>query len=126
MAKIRNFEEIQSWQKARELTNLIYDLTSQNAFSKDFGLRNQIRRAAGSVMHNIAEGFESGTNREFIRFLRMSRRSASEVQSQLCLALDRGYIVEEQRSSAYQLCTEVMKLINGLVKYLQTMPNRID
>jgi len=126
MAKIRNFEEIQSWQKARELTNLIYDLTSQNAFSKDFGLRNQIRCAAGSVMHNIAEGFESGTNREFIRFLRMSRRSASEVQSQLCLALDRGYIVEEQRSSAYQLCTEVMKLINGLVKYLQTMPNRID
>ena len=126
MAKIRNFEEIQSWQKARELTNLIYDLTSQIAFSKDFGLRNQIRRAAGSVMHNIAEGFESGTNREFIRFLRMSRRSASEVQSQSYLALDRGYIAEEQRSSAYQLCTEVMKLINGLIKYLQTMPNRID
>lgn len=88
MAKIERFEDLQSWQKARELANVVYDLTNNSQFAKDFGLRNQIQRAAGSVMHNIAEGFDAGSNPEFIRFLKMARRSASEVQSQLYLAFD--------------------------------------
>jgi four helix bundle protein len=96
MAKIERFEDLQSWQKGRQLTNMIYDLTEHPKFSKDFRLRDQIQDAAGSVMHNIAEGFDSGSNPEFIRFLKISRRSASEVQSELYLALDRKYITEEE------------------------------
>lgn len=92
MATIQRFEDLQSWQKARQLANAVYDLTDQPGFAKDFKLRDQIRDAAGSVMHNIAEGFDSGTDPEFIRFLKIARRSASEVQSELYLALDRKYI----------------------------------
>jgi four helix bundle protein len=119
MAKIERFEDLQSWQKARQLTNLIYDLTAHSLFAKDFRLKNQIQDAAGSVMHNIAEGFDAGTNAEFIRFLKMSRRSASEVQSQLYLALDRKYISPEELNKAYELATESKRLINGMVAYLR-------
>ena len=79
MAKITRFEDLQSWQKARQLTNAIYDLTGNVNFSKDFRLRDQIQSAAGSTMHNIAEGFDAGSDLEFIRFVKMVRRSASEV-----------------------------------------------
>lgn len=119
MTKIQRFEELQSWQKARVLVNLIYDLTEHPEFAKDFRLCGQIQDAAGSVMHNIAEGFDSGTNPEFIRFLKMSRRSASEVQSELYLALDRKYISQEELVRAYDLATETKKLINGLISYLR-------
>ncbi len=119
MAKLERFEEIKSWQKARMLANQIYDLTTKQDFFRDFELRNQIRRAAGSIMHNIAEGFEAGSNPEFVRFLRISRRSASEVQSQLYLALDRNYISDEELQMAYDIATEVKKLINGLISYLR-------
>ena len=118
MGKIERFEDLKSWQKARKLTNMIYDFSGNGIFAKDFELRNQIRSAAGSSMHNIAEGFDSGTDAEFRRFLKMARRSASEVQSQLYLALDRQYISEAQRQSAYNLATEVKRLINGLIAYL--------
>ncbi len=119
MAKINRFEDLQSWQKARQLANYIYDLTEQPKFSKDFKLRDQIQGAAGSVMHNIAEGFDSGTNPEFIRFLKMSRRSASEVQSELYLALDRKYITDENLNTAYSLATESKRLVNGMIAYLR-------
>jgi four helix bundle protein len=119
MAKIERFEDSQSWQKARQLTNLVYDLTSHTEFAKDFRLRGQIRDAAGSIMHNIAEGFDAGSNPEFIRFLKMARRSASEVQSQLYLALDRRFIGEEDIMSAYHLATKYKKLINGMIAYLR-------
>jgi four helix bundle protein len=119
MTKIQRFEELQSWQKARVLVNLIYDLTERPKFAKDFRLCGQIQDAAGSVMHNIAEGFDSGTNPEFIRFLKMSRRSASEVQSELYLALDRKYISQEELVRAYDLATETKKLINGMISYLR-------
>lgn len=119
MTKIQRFEELQSWQKARVLVNLIYDLTEHPKFAKDFRLCGQIQDAAGSVMHNIAEGFDSGTNPEFIRFLKMSRRSASEVQSELYLALDRKYISQEELVRAYDLATETKKLINGMIGYLR-------
>jgi four helix bundle protein len=119
MAKIERFEDLQSWQKGRQLANLIYDLTEHQKFSKDFRLRDQIQDAAGSVMHNIAEGFDSGSNPEFIRFLKVSRRSASEVQSELYLALDRKYITEEELKKAYGLATEAKRLINGMIAYLR-------
>jgi four helix bundle protein len=119
MAKIERFEDLQSWQKARQLANFIYDLTEQQNFAKDFRLRAQIQDAVGSVMHNIAEGFDAGTNPEFIRFLKMSRRSASEVQSELYLALDRKYISQEELTKAYNLATETKRLINGMIAYLR-------
>lgn len=119
MTKIERFEDLQSWQKARQLANLVYDLTGRTQFAKDFRLSNQIQGAAGSVMHNIAEGFDSGTNAEFIRFLKMSRRSASEVQSELYLALDRKYINQDELNKAYNLATESKRLINGMIAYLR-------
>jgi len=88
-------------------------------FRRDVRLRNQIQGAAGSVMHNIAEGFDAGTDAEFIRFLTYARRSASEVQSQLYLALDRGYITERNLHDTYALATETKRLINGLIAYLR-------
>src|SRR5688500_6775777 len=78
---IRRFEDIESWQLARELTKRVYAVAMRGAFAKDFGLRDQITRAAGSAMHNIAEGFDGGSNPEFVRFLRYAQRSCSEVQS---------------------------------------------
>ncbi|MCZ2127033.1 MAG: four helix bundle protein [Anaerolineales bacterium] len=118
MATVKNFEELNSWQKARELARCVYELTRKEKFSKDFGLRDQIQRASSSVMHNIAEGFESGYNAEFIRFLKMARRSAGEVQSELYLALDAGYITDEEMWKAYNLCVETKKLLNGFIAYL--------
>ena len=118
MTKIKRFEDLQSWQKARELANHVYGLTGSGAFARDFALRDQIRRSAGSVMHNLAEGFDAGTNPEFSRFLKMARRSASEVQSQLYLALDLKYVGDEEMEAGYALATETKKLINGLLSYL--------
>ena len=119
MATIQRFEDLQSWQKARQLANAVYDLTDQPGFARDFKLRDQIRDAAGSVMHNIAEGFDSGTDPEFIRFLKIARRSASEVQSELYLALDRKYIALHDLKTAYDLATEAKRLINGMIAYLR-------
>jgi four helix bundle protein len=97
----------------------VYDLTDHPAFSKDFQLRNQVRDAAGSVMHNIAEGFDSGTRFEFMRFLKIARRSASEVQSELYLALDRKYITHDELMKAYDLATETKRIINGMITHLR-------
>ena len=118
MSTIKNFEDLDSWKKARELAGYVYALTRKEKFSRDFGLSNQIQRAAGSVMHNIAEGFEAGYDAEFIRFLKMARRSAGEVQSELYLALDALYITEDELKKGYNLATESKKLINGLITYL--------
>ncbi len=138
MCTIKNFEDLDSWKKARELAGYVYALTRKEKFSRDFGLSNQIQRAAGSamhniaegfeagydaefirfLMHNIAEGFEAGYDAEFIRFLKMARRSAGEVQSELYLALDALYITEDELKKGYNLATESKKLINGLITYL--------
>ena len=119
MTNIKNFEELIAWQKSRELAGYVYELTRKDKFSRDFGLRDQIQRAASSVMHNIAEGFESGSDPEFVRFLKIARRSAGEVQSQLYLALDVDYITENELQKAYMLAREVKKLINGMMTYLR-------
>ena len=96
MTSINRFEDVKAWQRARELAQQVYSVSGKGAFRRDYGLKDQIRRAAGSVMHNIAEGFDSGSDKEFIRFLVYARRSATEVQSQLYLALDQTYITESE------------------------------
>jgi len=117
--KITRFEDLQAWQKARQLANAIYDLAQNPRFARDFRLRDQICDAAGSVMHNIAEGFDSGSGPEFIRFLKMARRSASEVQSELYLAMDRKYITADELQVTYDLASECKPFINGLISYLR-------
>ena len=96
MAGITRFEEIEAWKTARQLTTLIYKLSEQGVFVKDFGLKDQIRRASVSIMSNIAEGFESRTDTQFINFLGHAKGSAGEVRSQLYVALDLKYISQEQ------------------------------
>lgn len=117
---IERFEDIMAWQRARELTNKVYEVSGTGNFAKDFGLKDQIRKAAGSVMHNIAEGFDAGSDPEFIRFLRYARRSATEVQSQLYIALDQGYISQAQFNEIYDLAEQCKKLINGFIAYLRS------
>lgn len=117
--KIEKFEDIRAWQQARELTNLVYDLTEKGNFVKDYRLRDQIQGAAGSIMHNIAEGFDDGSDVEFIRFLKYARRSASEVQSETYLALDRKYITPQDFQQVYGMATTTKKSINAFIAYLR-------
>jgi len=117
--KYKRFEELPCWQKARELCRAVFDLINQKDFRKDFSLKNQIWAASGSVMDNIAEGFDDGSTREFIRFLGYSQRSSSEVQSQLYRAFDCKYINQDQFDSTYELASDCRKQIKGLRKYLR-------
>ena len=118
MASIEKFEDIEAWQKARELTREIYKITNQGAFARDFGLRDQIRRASVSIMSNIAEGFGRGGNREFIQFLSMAKGSVSEVQAQLYVAVDAGYLTKDQFQQLYSLSQSTGNLIGGFIRYL--------
>ncbi len=99
--KIERFEDIEAWQLARELTRKVYRLTKKPGFAKDYGLKRQMQDAAGSSMHNIAEGFDSETNAEFKRFLRYAKRSYTEVQSELYVALDEKYIAPSEFEDVY-------------------------
>jgi len=117
--KIKSFEDIEAWKKAREITSLIYKATGKDKFNKDYGLKDQIQRASVSIMSNIAEGFDSSTNPEFARYLSIARRSASEVQSQLYIALDQGYIIKEEFDALYNKTEETRKMITGFIKYLK-------
>jgi len=117
--KIERFEDIEAWQLARELTRNVYQLTRKERFAKDLGLKGQIQDSAGSSMHNTAEGFDSETNAEFIRFLRYAKRSCTEVQSQLYVALDCEYITLHEFESVYQLAGRTRAMIRGFIKYLQ-------
>jgi four helix bundle protein len=117
--KIERFEDIEAWQLARELTRKVYCLTKNAEFAKDFGLKKQIQDAAGSSMHNIAEGFDSETNAEFIRFLRYSKRSCSEVQSELYIALDEKYISAEEFKDVYEQAQRTRAAVRGFINYLK-------
>jgi four helix bundle protein len=119
MALIKRFEDILAWQEARKLVQDIYQITRDGAFAKDFGLRDQIQRAAVSVMANIAEGFDCESHLEFARFLGIARRSAIEVQSLLYAALDIGYISEEIFSREFAQANKAKALIGGLKKSLK-------
>lgn len=119
MAKLHSFEEIIAWQKARELNAEIYRITNNNAqFSKDYGLRDQMRRCSISVSSNIAEGFERETTKEFIRFLYIAKASAGEFRSQLYLASDLGYISKAEFEGLSLKVNDISKLLSGFIKYL--------
>lgn len=118
--KIERFEDIEAWQLARELTCQVYSLTKKARFARDFGLRGQIQDAAGSSMHNIAEGFDAETNPEFIRFLRYAKRSCTEVQSELCVALDQAYITDTEFKEVYDHAGRTRAAIRGFINYLVT------
>lgn len=120
MATILRFEDIDGWKMARELTRDVYSVTTNGNFAKDFGLCNQIRRAAVSVMSNIAEGFERDGNKEFCNFLSIAKGSAAEVRSQLYVALDQGYISENEFQTIYAKANENGRVIAGLMKYLRS------
>ncbi len=115
---ILRFEDIEGWQMARQLTKLIYKITNKDKFARDYGLRDQIQRASGSIMHNIAEGFDGGSNAEFVKFLRYSQRSTSEVQSELYVALDQQYISQKEFDEIYLLCSQTHSKIGGFIAYL--------
>jgi len=116
---IKRFEDIEGWREARKLTKMVYDIARKGLFSKDYRLRDQITAASVSTMSNIAEGFDSQSNPKFIRFLGYSRRSCSEVQSCLYVALDQSYINQEEFNEIYNQAKLTAKLCNGLITYLK-------
>jgi len=115
---IQRFEDIQAWQEARKLVRMIYSITSKELFSKDFGMRDQIRRASVSVMANIAEGFDCESKVEFARFLGIARRSAVEVQSLLYAALDTEYINQNEFELHYEQARKAKALVGGFKRSL--------
>ena len=119
MAGIARFEEIESWKTAGQLTTLIYQFTEQVGFVKGYGLKDQIRRASVSVMSNIAEGFESRTNTQFVNYLGHAKGSSGEVRSQLYIALDLRYISQEQFNEAYELADKASRQIRRFMEYLE-------
>jgi four helix bundle protein len=116
--KIKKFEDIESWKKARQLTKAVYEATSTGSFARDFGLKDQIRRASISILSNIAEGFERGGDKEFLQFLAMAKGSCGEVPAQLYVALDQGYVSQELFEELSQNTVEIGQLISGFMKYL--------
>jgi len=121
MATIKRFEDILAWQKAREASRKVYEFTSDGRFAKDFGLRDQIRRSAVSIMANIAEGFGRRSDKEFASFLNISHGSVAETQSHLYVALDLQYISESSFSDLYRSFDEVSRMIMGLTNHLRKM-----
>ena len=118
MPTIKRFEDILAWQKARQLTNSIYKVTKNEEFSRDFGLKDQIRRASVSIMANIAEGFARRSDKDFAHFLNISRSSAAEVQSHLYVAVDQNYIQRNEFDKIYGELEEVSKMIFSFAKHL--------
>ncbi len=119
MTEIKRFEDIEAWQKARQLVRDVYEVTSLGTFAKDFGLKDQIRRAAVSVMSNIAEGFERGGDKEFSHFLSLAKASCGEVRSQLYVALDQTYVTDEQFRAISEQAIRVSEMIGGFIRYLK-------
>ena len=124
MTAVTKFEDLIAWQEARTLVKWVYKITSDGAFSKDYGMRDQIQRAAVSVMTNIAEGFDCESSAEFARFLGIARRSAVEVQSLLYAALDVDHIKEDVFKSHYEQAKKCKALIGGLKQSVLKNPRR--
>ncbi|WP_167631303.1 four helix bundle protein [Mariprofundus ferrooxydans] len=120
MTSFERFEDIDAWKRARILTNEIYALTRQGEFSRDYGLTDQIRRAAVSVMSNLAEGFERNSGKEFARFLDIAKGSAGEIRCQLYIATDQGYLDMAQSGKLISEVSEISRMIAGLIKYLRS------
>jgi four helix bundle protein len=119
MATFKKFEEIEAWKRARKLTKRVYELSGQGAFARDFGLKDQIRRASVSVMSNIAEGYDRSGTGEFVQFLATAKGSTAEVKCQLYVALDQAYINDDTFSEVSDLAAETGKMIGGLMNYLR-------
>jgi len=119
MATVERFEDLEIWQAARDVVNAMYQASSDGAFSRDYGLRDQIRRAAVSIPSNIAEGFSRHSNKEFIQFLFISKGSAAEVQTQLYTALDQGYIPRGDFDKIYGQIEVVARQISRFITYLK-------
>ena len=120
MATIECFEDIDTWKDARILVKAVYEVTGEGRFARDFGLRDQIRRAGVSTMSNIAEGFERRSNKDFIRFLYMAKASAGEVRSQLYVAADLGYLDNQRTGEFVELVQGVSRRIAAFIKYLKS------
>ena len=116
---INRFEDMKVWKSARALNREIYSLSGMGKFSRDFGLRDQIRRASVSILSNIAEGFDGQSNPVFVRFLGSARASAAEVRAQLYSALDVGYITQLEFDKLHSQVIEVSRQLTGLIKYLR-------
>lgn len=119
--RIQKFEDVIAWQKAGLLTNELYDLFETN---RDYSFKDQILRASVSVMNNIAEGFDRGTDKEFIYFLNVARGSSSEVRSMLYIAHDRNYLSKEKKEELTILTNDIGKIITGLKKSLTPKDKR--
>lgn len=119
MAKIKKFEDIESWKRARTLAKQIYEVSATGKFMRDFGLKDQIRRASISILSNIAEGFERGGDNEFLQFLAIAKGSCGEARAQLYIALDQAYISPDQFEGLAKSTTEVSQLISGFMRYLR-------
>ena len=119
MPTIRKFEDLQAWKDAIALADAIYAETRTPAFSGDFGLVDQMRRAAVSISSNIAEGFERESNQEFVRFLSIAKGSAGELRSQLHVAKHAGYIGDERFAELYALLSETGRRLAHFISYLQ-------
>src|SRR3954451_6911484 len=119
MATIKRFEDILSWQKARELCKILGALIDDGRFKRSYKLIDQIERSSGSIMDNIAEGFERGGNKEFIQFLYISKGSCGEFRSQLYRALDRNYINRNEFDEMYNMAAQVAIMIQKLIDYLE-------
>jgi four helix bundle protein len=115
----KSFEELPVWQKAREIVKYVYGFTKKEPFCKDFSLVDQMRRSSTSVMFNTAEGFERGSNAEFIQFLYIAKGSAGETRAQFYAALDQDYITSEEFKKGCLLCKEVSGQLSGLIDYLK-------
>ena len=123
MATIERFEEIEAWKVAREVTRAIYEVSRRGAFARDFGLRDQMCRAAVSIMSNIAEGFESRTQALFADFLGRAKGSAGALRAQLYVALDAGYIKEEEFVRLTGQAESCSRLLHRFMIYLEAQPN---
>lgn len=119
-SRVQSFEDLNVYKQARDLTNKIYEITRQGSFSKDYGLVDQIRRASVSIMSNIAEGFERGTNAEFIQFLYIAKGSCGEVRAQLTIAFDQKYIDENNYRSLVDQCRRISGMLSNLIAYLKS------
>ena len=118
MATIQKFEDLEVWKKARILSNKIYPLTFQETISSDFRIKDQMRGSVGSIMDNIAEGFERGSKLEFINSLTTSKGETGELKSQLYRCLDNKYISQKLFDELYSLADEITKMITGFINYL--------
>ena len=116
---IERFEDIEAWKEARKIVKRVYRVCSINGFKRDYSLADQMRRAAVSIMANIAEGYARNGNREFIRFLFIAKSSAAELQSHLYVAMDQGYIKEDDFKEIYQDLDKIQRMISNFIKYLK-------